>query len=238
MVARANSIRHLYAQVWLLIFSVIVFSVFVGFDRNYIHDMFAADSSKISILIVVVFLGACVHAAWHIFQTSSRLEAVQVILKRQGTQALEQTSEPHAVFASPTEYAEGFFSLMVKSKKLRPNEISTVLEVYADRARSATEIGWYIVDILIRMGLVGTIVGFILILGTLSDGPEPTADNIQSLLISMSGGMGIALYTTLAGLLTATFASLQYMVLGRCVERLISVLMALDEEALSWSDKS
>ncbi|MEM7636781.1 MAG: MotA/TolQ/ExbB proton channel family protein, partial [Pseudomonadota bacterium] len=93
------------------------------------------------------------------------------------------------------------------------------------------EIGWYLVDILIRLGLIGTIVGFILILGALSSGPAPTPENIQTLLISMSGGMGTALYTTLAGLVTAMLLGAQYMVLARGTEELIGKLVRIRDQA-------
>ena len=111
---------------------------------------------------------------------------------------------------------------------------SYVLEIYADRLRAPVELGWYMVDILIRIGLIGTIIGFILILGALADGPPPTGDNIQALLISMSGGMGTALYTTLAGLVTATLLGLQYSVLSRSVERLVGLLIQIRNRAAEF----
>ena len=97
-----------------------------------------------------------------------------------------------------------------------------IIEIYADRMRAPVELGWFFVDILIRLGLIGTIVGFILIFASLSGGPTPDSQNVQELLLSMSGGMGTALYTTLLGLLSGTILGLQYMILSRSVEELVA----------------
>ena len=47
----------------------------------------------------------------------------------------------------------------------------------------------------------------------------------------MSGGMGTALYTTLAGLVTAMALGAQYMVLGRGTEELIALLVRIRDRA-------
>ena len=57
-----------------------------------------------------------------------------------------------------------------------------ILEVYADELRHPVEIGNHLVDGLIRLGLIGTIIGFILMLQTLVDGPLPQAESIQKLV--------------------------------------------------------
>lgn len=99
------------------------------------------------------------------------------------------------------------------------------LEIKADRLRAPVEIGWFMVDLAIRLGLAGTIIGFILIFGSLSGEKIIGEDALQELLLSMSGGMGTALFTTLCGLVAATFLSFQYLLLGRQTEHVIAALM-------------
>ena len=103
------------------------------------------------------------------------------------------------------------------------------LEVAADRLRAPVEIGWFMVDLAIRLGLAGTIIGFVLIFSSLS-GEQIIGDNaLRELLVSMSGGMGTALFTTLSGLVGATFLSVQYLVLGRQSEHIIAALLVAEE---------
>lgn len=99
------------------------------------------------------------------------------------------------------------------------------IEIMADRLRAPIEAGWFMVDLAIKLGLVGTIIGFILIFSSLTGEKIVGEDALQQLLVSMSTGMGTALFTTLAGLVAATFLSFQYMVLGRQTEYVIATLI-------------
>ena len=211
-----RSQEHFFPQVWLLTFSVVAFAGYVAVDRSFLQMMLDADRSHISLLIGVIFLGASCHAAWHIFATSDRLRASEALLRGEGA----------AGEAAP--FLGAFLRDLAETATGGPGRDDGVLEIYADRLRSPVEIGWFVVDVLIRLGLVGTIVGFILMLASLAEGPTPDPDDIRTLLISMSGGMGTALYTTLAGLVAATLLGVQYMILGRGVEHLIAALIRLE----------
>ena len=50
---------------------------------------------------------------------------------------------------------------------------------------------------------------------------------IQQLLAAMSGGMAIALYTTLAGLVTSTLLKLQYYLLDSALASLVNRLTVI-----------
>lgn len=103
------------------------------------------------------------------------------------------------------------------------------LEILADRLRAPVEAGWFMVDLAIRLGLAGTIIGFILIFSSLTGESIVGDDALQQLLVSMSVGMGTALFTTLCGLIAATFLSIQYMVLSRQTEHVIAAyILATD----------
>lgn len=102
------------------------------------------------------------------------------------------------------------------------------LSILADRLRAPVETGWFLVDLAVRLGLAGTIIGFILIFGSLSGEKIVGEDALRELLVSMSGGMGTALFTTLSGLIAATFLSLQYLLLGRQTEHVIGALMVAE----------
>ena len=51
---------------------------------------------------------------------------------------------------------------------------------------------------------------------------------IQPLLSSMSGGMAVALYTTLSGLVTSTILKFQYFLLDASISKLINQLTTKD----------
>ena len=109
-----------------------------------------------------------------------------------------------------------------------------VLEFIADRLRAPVEIGWFLVDLAIRLGLAGTIIGFILIFASLSGEAIVGENALRELLVSMSGGMGTALFTTLTGLVAATVMSFQYLILGRLTEQLLGEML-LDNQTMKSS---
>lgn len=229
-----NSRSYIFLQIWVLLAGIAVFACYVAYDLGYFARIVDADQSKLSILIAGLFLGATFHAVWHILRVTRQIDAAYAWLAGNHDIASNHDNEEISPFQTPEQFVSGYVSQVIEARKLSATDNQDgglVFEIYADRLRAAVEIGWYLVDILIRLGLIGTIVGFILILGALSSGPAPTPENIQTLLISMSGGMGTALYTTLAGLVTAMVLGAQYMVLARGTEELIGKLVRIRDQA-------
>ena len=84
------------------------------------------------------------------------------------------------------------------------------------------ELGWFIVDVLIKLGLLGTVVGFIFMLSSLASITRLDIEIAQKLMTDMGAGMGIALYTTLTGLLAAIALSAQYYILESITHHFIA----------------
>ena len=63
------------------------------------------------------------------------------------------------------------------------------------------EIGWFASEACLNIGMIGTVIGFIMMLVGFTDVDTSSVEKIQDLLGSMSGGMSTALYTTLVGLI-------------------------------------
>ena len=107
------------------------------------------------------------------------------------------------------------------------NTGSDHIEYYESKLKSPHEIGWFAADIMIKMGLLGTIVGFILMLGSVSNLRDFDVTTMQKVLSYMSSGMGTALYTTLAGLVCSMLAATQYLMLDRSSDDLIDSIRHL-----------
>lgn len=228
-----------FAQLWWLFVCLMAVAFFIAEDQNYLSAMLEADRSYISLVIIAAFLAATIHAALHIFIISKRIESVTTALQASDLAAAQtMPARNRTGFEHPVNFVARFITSIEQHKgaastEMTAQESALVLDIYADRLRNPSETGWYLVDILIRLGLVGTIIGFIIVLSALSDGPAPTGDNIQTLLIAMSAGMGTALYTTLAGLICASLLGAQHMILSRAIEHLIGLLIDLKSRILT-----
>ena len=86
------------------------------------------------------------------------------------------------------------------------------------------------VDVLIKLGLLGTIIGFILMLASVSVTDNMDVASLQSIIKNMSSGMGTALYTTLTGLVASMILAIQYLLVERGSDCLIerSIQLVLD----------
>ena len=79
------------------------------------------------------------------------------------------------------------------------------------------------------MGLLGTVVGFILMLGPISALDTTDQGAIKAALGAMSSGMAVALYTTLTGLIGGMLLKIQGFLLENAVDELIHRITWLTE---------
>ena len=75
------------------------------------------------------------------------------------------------------------------------------------------KVGWFFSDVLMTLGMLGTVAGFILML-------EGDITVAKAALAGMSKGMGVALYTTAAGMACGLVLKLQLFNLSTCLEDL------------------
>ena len=100
--------------------------------------------------------------------------------------------------------------------KISKNEVNNI------DWRGNQEIGWFISDFVLTIGMIGTVSGFLLMLTGAFAGVDLTDEvAMKNDLEKMSKGMSTALYTTLFGLICGSLLKIQYFSLGRATDILI-----------------
>jgi hypothetical protein len=99
-------------------------------------------------------------------------------------------------------------------------------QTLAERTHGAHETAWWFCGATIKLGLLGTVVGFIVMSSQIGEMPSLDFDQVQVLLKRMTQGMAIALYTTLVGLVANLWLGLQLMLLDRIADRLAADILA------------
>jgi hypothetical protein len=183
----------------IILLTVIFFSFYVLYDLNLLNLIFESDRSKISILILGIYAAATFH--WIYIARNLDLE-----IKGEG-----KVSE---------------FLNSVESKSSL--ESQNLLRILEDELSNRHALGHMVSDVLLKLGLTGTVVGFILMLLPIGEMKDFDPEKIQPLLSSMSGGMAVALYTTLSGLITSTMLKFQYFLLDSSLSKLINGLTSGD----------
>ena len=183
----------------IILLTVIFFAFYVLYDLNLLNLIFESDRSKISILILAIYTAATFHWIYIAINLDSEIKGEGKVLD---------------------------FLDAVKSKSSL--ESQGLLRILEDELSNRHALGHMISDILLKLGLTGTVVGFILMLLPIGEMKDFDPEKIQPLLSSMSGGMAVALYTTLSGLITSTMLKFQYFLLDSSLSKLINGLTSGD----------
>ena len=95
-------------------------------------------------------------------------------------------------------------------------------DAFAEEVGGAHATGWFFAQLLVKLGLLGTVVGFILMLSSITGASSFDPEHAHELFSEMTRGMRVALNTTLVGLLGTMLLGFQYLLLDRAADRLVA----------------
>ena len=94
--------------------------------------------------------------------------------------------------------------------------------VIVERIEHLTEVGWFVSDLCLSVGMIGTVVGFITMLGGFFSIDFADTSTLQNLIKELGSGMSVALYTTLTGLVCSALLKIQYFNLNQGISRILA----------------
>jgi len=99
-------------------------------------------------------------------------------------------------------------------------------QLLSERTHGPHETAWWFAAAAIKLGLLGTVVGFIVMAAQLGKVQIFDITEVQTLLKQMTQGMAIALYTTLVGLAANLWLGLQLLLIDRMADRVAASILA------------
>ena len=87
-----------------------------------------------------------------------------------------------------------------------------------DKTRKIANSGWLWSDLVVSIGMVGTVIGFIVMLSSFENINFEDTKSIQEMITKLSYGMSTALSTTLVGLVASVFLKVQYFKLDELIK--------------------
>ena len=232
---------HWIVLVWLLITGLIVFGLLVSWNEGLVQALIAGDQSRISLAIGLLYVLGTAHCARRAAYLAAELDLVQRVDRTVGEKTaavrfhdgsieiVGQTISPNTILGEHLVALSGG----KPDAGAQDSERTTLVDVLIARAKGSHDIGWFVADILLKLGLIGTIVGFILMLSSVANTASLDVNTMQKVLTQMSAGMGTALFTTFAGLTGSIFLGLQYLLLDKGADALIERILRLSESRLS-----
>lgn len=230
--------HHLFLN-WLILAGVIIALSVICWDLSLIQRLIESDRSNISIGICLIYLLGMLHCGIRAWQLSSeQLSASRTshLLKRHDAFSPITVHGERITLGGKTTLPRGIVNNFLvdslkasQGDKSEDNSTTLLAEIYSDRVKTTHDYGWFFVDAMIKLGLLGTIIGFIFMLSSVSGTTELDLNAMQKVMQQMSAGMGTALYTTMAGLIGSLMLALQYQMLDRAADDLIQEGVYLTE---------
>jgi len=223
---------------WMIFTGVTLFGFALTWHYGLLQLMAAQDRSGLSVFICVLYVVISAHCLAYIIGISREINAAHRVRERVINGVSTYRIDGRRVIADngselPTGRVTDYIrNLVVKAEKQGPDrriDQTLLLRGLADKLRSPMQFGAFAGDALLKLGLLGTIVGFILMLFPIAslDSFDPTS--MKSSMKVMSGGMAVAMYTTLAGLVGSILVKAQYYILDNASAYLFDVTTDLTE---------
>ena len=102
-------------------------------------------------------------------------------------------------------------SVFIDSNKTEPYLI--------EKIEHLMEVGWFTSDLCLSIGMMGTVIGFIMMLGGFANIDINDMATVQGLIKGLGVGMSTALYTTLTGLICSALLKIQYFNLSQAIDK-------------------
>ena len=183
--------------------------LFVLITQGYLSKAIKADITNMVIVIIGVFFVGFVLATYRAFWISKELNYAM----KKKLPALSLASE-----------------YVLNTKKLDASSRNNL--AISLRLKLATKINLikFISNTLVILGLIGTVVGFIIALsgvdGSVSSNPEEVSKMVSTLI----QGMSVALYTTLVGSICSVWLNICFQILSTGSNKLLSRIIEIGEK--------
>lgn len=205
---------------WLLSAGLMVFGIFVLWDCGILPNIIEQDKTRISIIILLLFCAAFLHSA-----SRAWVIALEYLVF---TRCL-QHQQPYLLTAISTRKSPVQDYLLLTSHNPAAQENTLLAEIMAENMRGPHQTGWFITGLMIKLGLLGTVVGFVLMLSSISGLETLDITDIKLLMQKMTQGMGIAMNTTMVGLVSSMLLGIQYLLLDKSADRLVAETLHLEQ---------
>ncbi len=176
--------------------------------QGWIGVVFAADSTRLTVAIFAVFvfgLAACAGKVWTI---SREIDCIR-------NQNSCRRSAAAVYLAQVSGRSAG--SRAITASALRVSVSSRIAVVRQ------------VANALVLLGLIGTVLGFIIALSGVDPASVGSANSVGPMVATLIGGMSVALYTTLVGVVLSLWLTVNYQMLAADTVRFVTALVALGE---------
>jgi hypothetical protein len=190
---------------WATLAGLLAFGAWLLGARGVWALLLSSDPTGLTLVIIVIFVGATLWCG----ARSRELQRQHDALRR-----ARDDREP----APEGCWATGYWQAL----RSRPTDASAPLDLLLEHSHGPHHTAWWVNGIQLKLGLLGKVIGFSIL--ALQIGQVQSFDPAQSqdLLRSLTTGLGVALLTTMVGLVGNILLGLQLTRLDRFADALVA----------------
>jgi hypothetical protein len=229
---------HLPLLRWMIFTGVCLFGFAMAWHFGLIRMMLVSDKTYISVIILVLYAAASVHCLVRTVVISRELDKAHRVLAMvsSGSHRFSVQGED-VVTGDGARLPRGEVTTHIRNLILKAGlqgdehrlDQTLLLRGLADALRGPNQLGAYASDSLMKLGLLGTIIGFIMMLAPIAGLDAADHASVKSSMGLMSDGMAVAMYTTLTGLIGSILVQTQYYMLDKATAKLFALATNLTE---------
>lgn len=223
-----------YVFRWTALVGLICLGAVVLWDFGFLSYLYVADTSQISAIITGIFLLLSLYCLYMLVAYSPELRTLNATIDgfEAGGElniADNEVRVGNYVLPPRREVTQHLRDVMRKHRFDPEGSRETLVQSLSATLRARLRVGIITSDILYKLGLLGTVVGFIVMLGSITNLGEFEANTLQAAMRAMSGGMAISLLTTIAGLVCGTLLRVQFLLAEGLVGTIVQRTVRLTE---------
>lgn len=205
--------RHAPASVepiwfeWLALAGMFVFAAWLLGLQGVWALLFTSDPTGITLVIIVVFTVATLWSGARSRELARQRAALDAAAARNGR-------------ASSTD--EGWAEAYWAALRASPRDADAPLDILLERTHGPHTTAWWVNAIQLKLGLLGKVIGFSILALHIGQMQSFDAAQSQDLLKSLTSGLGVALLTTMVGLVGNILLGLQLTRLDRYADELVT----------------
>ncbi|MEP7299805.1 MAG: hypothetical protein ABI702_26805 [Burkholderiales bacterium] len=198
---------------WLALGGVLTFATWLLGVRGVWALLLGADPTGITLVIIVIFAAATL---W----CGARARVLQC-------QRAALTASGRRDRSGRGDGNDDWSADYVEALRGSGADGATALDLLLERTHGPHTTAWWVNGILLKLGLLGKVIGFSILALNIGNLQSFDAGQSQDLLRSLTTGLGVALLTTMVGLVGNILLGLQLTRLDRYADRLVADIQRL-----------
>lgn len=198
-------------HLWLAFAGLLAFAFFLLYWQGVWAALLAADPTFLTLVIVLLFLVCTIWAGGRAWQLERQQQGMQAFA--QAAKAGRAACDAWLSQSGPLWAREHFSALLAKGEHWREHD--ALSQLLAEKASAPHEMAWWVNGVLLKLGLLGKVIGFSIMAMQLGSMEAFDPSQTAAILKTLTGGLGIALLTTITGLTANILLGLQLIRLDR-----------------------